>query len=184
MSGRMKWFLILAVAIAGLMLLNNWRESVPRTKDESRLPQGDGPVSVTERQSGKVMSGKAIDDRLPGVADPAKKGESVEREVEPGRLRREAMAVENVMLAHGSCGIELTAVAREMIARDKAEVPRPFADERSILATLWRETFACNRDYAGENCFAARWQICQRAYEEYGPNGIRLKGLIKAIVKK
>ena len=79
MGGRMKWFLILAVAIAGLMLLNNWRESVPRIKDESRLPQGDAPVSVTERQSGKAMSGKAIDDRLPGVADPAMKGESVER---------------------------------------------------------------------------------------------------------
>ena len=98
--------------------------------------------------------------------------------------RKAAMAVENVVLAESSCGYELTFLARNLVIRDKGQVPRLFAGDRAVLANLWRETFACNPAFAGQNCFAARWQMCQRAYAEYGPDGIRLKGLIRAIVKK
>ncbi len=31
---------------------------------------------------------------------------------------------------------------------------------------------------------AARLQLCHRAYAEYGPDGIRIAGLIRAIIKK
>ena len=98
--------------------------------------------------------------------------------------RRSVMAVENVLLAESLCGVELTPLGRRMIALDKQQSPRPFAEDRSVVANLWRETFKCNPDFAGQNCFAARWQMCQRAYGEYGPNGIMADGLIAAIVKK
>ena len=101
-----------------------------------------------------------------------------------GLDRRSAMAVENVLLAQSLCGVGLTAEARRLIALDKMQSSRPFADDRSVLANLWHETFKCNPDFAGQNCFAARWQMCQRAYAEYGPDGIRMGGLIAAIVKK
>ena len=73
---------------------------------------------------------------------------------------------------------------RNLIRRDKRLKPEPAREQRAVLAELWRETFACNPQFAGENCFAARWQLCQRAYAEYGPDGILIKGLIKPIVKK
>jgi len=98
--------------------------------------------------------------------------------------RQAAMAVENVRLAEKACGYDLTIVARNLIALDAADDNEPFANDRAVLANLWRQTFACNPVFAGENCFAARWQMCQRAYAEYGPDGIRLRGLIKPIVKK
>ena len=94
------------------------------------------------------------------------------------------MAAENVTLAENHCGVELSFQAKQLILRDKRQSPKPFADERAILSRLWRETFACNPDFAGNNCFAARWQMCQRTYAEYGPDGIRVKGLIRPIIKK
>lgn len=100
------------------------------------------------------------------------------------RVRRSAMAVENILLAESLCGVELTPAGQSMIANDKRQSPRPFAQDRSVLANLWHETFRCNPDFSGQNCFVARWQMCQRAYGEYGPNGILVEGLIAAIVKK
>jgi hypothetical protein len=98
--------------------------------------------------------------------------------------RRAAIAVENVALAKASCGMELSFLARQLILRDKRHEPRLYPDQRAVIARQWRETFACNPGFAGQNCFAARWQLCQRAYAEYGPQGILMKGLIRPIIKK
>ncbi len=98
--------------------------------------------------------------------------------------RRTAMAVEYVQLAQASCGYEVTFRAKHLMTRDRGQKSRPFAEDRAVLANLWRRTWACDPAFAGENCMAARWQLCQRAYAEYGPEGIRVKGLIKAIIKK
>jgi len=174
-----KMLLVLALAIAGLLLVFKLPDMVPIEKDESRLEMDDAPADVTGN-----YGRKAIVDRLPGASDTVQDSDGAQYKPEPGWPRREAMAVEGVLLAQSSCGIELTELANGMIARDKVATARPFADERAVLATLWRETFACNADFAGQNCFVARWQLCQQAYAEYGPDGIRIKGLIKAIVKK
>ncbi|NNE22258.1 MAG: hypothetical protein HKN11_06570 [Rhizobiales bacterium] len=180
MMGRhFKVGLILALTIVGLYLVFKLPGMAPAAKDASRLVMDDAATGVTDSAGGKTS-----DDRLPGAGDRVQDGSSAQFKPEPGWPRREAMAVEGVLLAQSSCGIELTELARSMIARDKAATARRFADQRAVLATLWRETFACNSDFAGQNCFVARWQLCQQAYAEYGPDGIRLKGLIKAIVKK
>lgn len=96
--------------------------------------------------------------------------------------RHGATAAETIALARHSCGHELSEPGEALVVRVRAA--RAFVDERTVLATLWRQTFLCNPAYAGENCMAARWQLCQRAYAEYGPEGIVAKGLIRAIVKK
>ena len=179
MGRHFKRLLMLAVTVAGLSLVYNWRDTESRTKDESRLEVAGTPDGVVDNKNSKPIC-----ERLPCACDPTQDCGSVDYNNKPGWPRPEAMAVEDVLLAQSSCGIELTELAQSMIAVDKAATARPFTDDRAVLATLWRETFACNTDFVGENCFAARWQMCQRAYEEYGPDGIRLKGLIKAIVKK
>ncbi len=97
---------------------------------------------------------------------------------------RTAMAVENVQLARTSCGYEVTFLARNLMTRDRGLKTRPFAEERDVVANLWRQTWACKPGFAGENCIAARLQLCRRAYLEYGPEGILVKGLLKAVVKK
>ncbi len=98
--------------------------------------------------------------------------------------RKQAMAVENIELARTHCGHELTARAALLIAADHRAEPRPFAEERAVLDNLWRQTWACNPAFTSGSCMAARLQLCHRAYTEYGPEGVRLKGLIRAIVKK
>lgn len=98
--------------------------------------------------------------------------------------RRRAMAVETIQLAREPCDYALTPQAEELIAADRAQGVPPFACERAVLATLWHETWHCNAAFAGENCMAARWQLCRQAYAEYGPDGIRIKGLFRAIIKK
>lgn len=98
--------------------------------------------------------------------------------------RKDAMAVENIELAREHCGHELTARAVQLIAADRAAAPRPFAEGRAVVADLWRRTWACDPAFVSPSCMAARLHLCHRAYAEYGPAGIRLKGLIRAIVKK
>ena len=98
--------------------------------------------------------------------------------------RIEAMAVENIELARAHCGYEITAQAARLISVDRQTQPRPFAEPRATLANLWRQTWTCNSAFIGESCMAARLQLCHRAYAEYGPDGIRIAGLIRAIIKK
>ncbi|MGI9465037.1 MAG: hypothetical protein ACR2OM_13905 [Aestuariivirgaceae bacterium] len=173
---RLKTAAIAWIALAALGLLYITHDPVSRPKDETRLPGDDS----NQNSDVTLTSGKQINSEL--VTENG--SVSYKSESKTSGLRQQAMAVENVMLARELCGVELTELSRDMLSRDKAKEPRPFSEDRSVLANLWRETFKCNPDFAGQNCFAARWQMCQRAYEEYGPDGIRVEGLIKAIVKK
>ena len=96
--------------------------------------------------------------------------------------RRQLVVAERVKQAVEWCGYEPTPAADEMLRVAQGTDARH--QDRALVAKLWRETFACNEAYAGDNCFAARWQLCQRAYGEYGPDGILIRGLIKPVIKK
>ncbi len=98
--------------------------------------------------------------------------------------RKDALAVETVTLARDHCGHEVTARAGALIAADRRATGHPFAKSRDVLANLWRKTWACDPAFTGASCMAARLQLCQRAYAEYGPDGILAKGLIRAIIHK
>ena len=98
--------------------------------------------------------------------------------------RKQAMAVENIELARTHCGHEITARAAGLIAADRQAGQKPFAEPRASIANLWRQTWRCDPGLIGESCMAARLQLCRRAYEEYGPDGILVPGLIRAIIKK
>ena len=110
------------------------------------------------------------------LALPARAGEHVDRPT--------ATAIETIVLARELCGHELTQRGDALAAGDKDQQSQPEDSNRKILSNLWRETWACNENFTGGNCFAARWQLCARAYGEYGPDGILMPGLIKVIVKK
>ena len=94
------------------------------------------------------------------------------------------LADANARHGHKYCGYELTreANALERIVREKHADSH--GEQRQFMSELWGGTWACEAEWVAGSCMAARLQLCDRAFREYGPDGVLLPGLFEPIVRK
>lgn len=95
--------------------------------------------------------------------------------------QQQALAGQFVRHAVAYCGYEASARGTQLSTVDFGA---DFARDKRFAEALWRGTFACEADYIGASCMAARWALCQRTFAEYGPDGVVLPGLLKPIIHK
>lgn len=82
------------------------------------------------------------------------------------------------------CGYERSYLGTIFSAKWGREKESAHTADWEFAEMLWNGTFKCDPAYIGGSCMAARWTLCGRAFEEYGPDGIVIRGLFKPIIHK
>ena len=95
-----------------------------------------------------------------------------------------ALAAEFVTNGVKHCGHELSYLGTMLVARYQKPAERAPLESRKLVAELWSKTWMCDQNFISGSCMAARWNLCHRVFEEYGPEGIVIPGLFKPIIHK
>ncbi|MEM7426509.1 MAG: hypothetical protein AAF441_10455 [Pseudomonadota bacterium] len=92
------------------------------------------------------------------------------------------LAAAFIVEAEKRCGHEMSETGMALAARRSSASDNHL--QIRLVRPLWRRIWACDPDFISGSCLAARWNLCKRVYEDYGPQGVVIPGLLKPIIKK